>query len=115
MKLLTVNFLTCAVKSCKSSPLAFPLHFRDAELERLEVRYDPALLRNMLPRLDWDAVVVTAGEVCLFSCIFSNLFGGRRVYFIFLPFRGGVEGLCSPLSLPLRPPFFSYGLLAVEN
>ncbi len=64
MKLLTINFLTCAVKSCKSSPLSFPLHFRDAELERREIDYNPTFLQNILPRLDWDAIRSTATEVC---------------------------------------------------
>lgn len=72
MKLLTINFLTCAVKACKSSPLSFPLHFRDAELERQEIEYNPIFLRNILPRLDWDAVKVTAMEVCIFF-----FFGGK--------------------------------------
>lgn len=65
MKLLTVNFLTCAIKSCKSSPLSFPLHFRDAELEQQEIEYNPIFLQNILPRLDWDAVKTTAAEVCV--------------------------------------------------
>lgn len=65
MKLLTVNFLTCAIRSCKTSPLSFPLHFRDAELEQQEIEYNPIFLQNILPRLDWDAVKTTAAEVCI--------------------------------------------------
>ncbi|KAL8849274.1 MAG: hypothetical protein Q9221_005744 [Calogaya cf. arnoldii] len=63
MKLLTVNFLTCAVKSCKSSAGSFPLHFQDAELEQREMGYNPTFLSNILPRLDWDAVTTTALEL----------------------------------------------------
>ena len=63
MKILTTSFLTCAVKSCKSSPASFPLHYRDAELEVIEMAYSPEFLQGILPRLDWDAVKVTAGEV----------------------------------------------------
>lgn len=63
MKVLTVNFLTCAIKACKSSPLSFPLHFKDAELEQLDIEYNPSFLQNMLPRIDWDALKVTASEV----------------------------------------------------
>ncbi|MCJ1265133.1 hypothetical protein MMC22_005008 [Lobaria immixta] len=63
MKLLTVNFLTCAIRSCKTSPLSFPLHFRDAELEQQEIEYNPIFLQNILPRLDWDAVKTTAAEI----------------------------------------------------
>lgn len=64
MKILTVNFLTCAVKTCKASPLSFPLHFKDAELEQSDIEYNPSFLRNILPRIDWEAFKVTANEVC---------------------------------------------------
>ncbi|KAI4222405.1 MAG: hypothetical protein L6R36_006168 [Xanthoria steineri] len=63
MKLLTVNFLTCAVKGCKGSAASFPLHFEDAELEQREIGYNPTFLSNILPRLDWDAVTTTALEL----------------------------------------------------
>ncbi|KAF3940133.1 hypothetical protein ABW19_dt0200212 [Dactylella cylindrospora] len=63
MKLLTANFLSCAVKSCKSNPLAFPLHFRDAELASTTVAYNPLLLTNLLPRLDWAALVTSSKEL----------------------------------------------------
>ncbi|KAI4169127.1 MAG: hypothetical protein LQ343_005921 [Gyalolechia ehrenbergii] len=63
MKLLTVNFLTCAVKACKTSTLSFPLHFQDAELEQREVEYNPTFLHNILPRLEWDAISTTAAEL----------------------------------------------------
>lgn len=63
MKILTVNFLTCAVKTCKTSSLSFPLHFRDAELEQSDIEYNPSFLRNILPRVDWEALKVTATEV----------------------------------------------------
>ncbi|KAI4103698.1 MAG: hypothetical protein L6R37_003704 [Teloschistes peruensis] len=63
MKLLTVNFLTCAVKSCKSSAAAFPLHFQDVEVERRETTYNPTFLQNILPRLDWSAITTTAAEL----------------------------------------------------
>ncbi|MCJ1477943.1 hypothetical protein MMC13_006618 [Lambiella insularis] len=63
MKILTVNFLTCAVKACKSSPASFPLHFRDAELEQADMEYNPVFLRNILPRIEWEALKVTATEL----------------------------------------------------
>ncbi|KAL8943653.1 MAG: hypothetical protein Q9216_000941 [Gyalolechia sp. 2 TL-2023] len=63
MKLLTVNFLTCAVRACKTSALSFPLHFQDAELEQREVEYNPTFLQNILPRLEWDAISTTAAEL----------------------------------------------------
>jgi hypothetical protein len=63
MKLLTLNFLTCARKSCKSSPAAFPLHPREVELEQIEVDLNPLFIRNMLPRLDWEAMRAVTQEV----------------------------------------------------
>lgn len=65
MKLLTTNFLTCAVKACKSSPLSFPLHFKDAVLERTEIDFNPLFMRNILPRVNWEALNTTATELGL--------------------------------------------------
>ncbi|KAI5199693.1 hypothetical protein AUEXF2481DRAFT_31382 [Aureobasidium subglaciale EXF-2481] len=56
MKLLTLNFLTCARKACKQEPAAFPLHPRDAELESVEIEMNAEFLINVLPRLEWKAV-----------------------------------------------------------
>jgi len=66
MKVITVNFITCAVKSCKTSPSSFPLHFRDAELEQQELNFQPEFIRNVLPRIDWDGLRITASEVSRF-------------------------------------------------
>ncbi|KZF24655.1 Trm112p-domain-containing protein [Xylona heveae TC161] len=63
MKVLTVNFLTCAVKTCKTSPEAFPLHFRDAELAQQDLEFNPEFIKNMLLRLDWNAFRVTTSEL----------------------------------------------------
>lgn len=63
MKLLTLNFLTCAVKACKSSSDSFPLHPKDAELAQDEVELNPQLLTNILHRIDWNALKTTATEV----------------------------------------------------
>jgi multifunctional methyltransferase subunit TRM112 len=63
MKLLTLNFLTCAIKTCKTSPAAFPLHPRDADLEILETDLNLAFLKNILPRLMWDELRGVAEEV----------------------------------------------------
>jgi multifunctional methyltransferase subunit TRM112 len=65
MKILTLNFLTCAVKACKTQPAAFPLHIRDAELEQTDLDYNPLFLRNILPRLEWPAMVSVCGELGL--------------------------------------------------
>jgi multifunctional methyltransferase subunit TRM112 len=66
MKLLTLNFLTCAVKACKSSSASFPLHPKECELVSDTIAPNPKLIYNVLPRIDWNALVVTASEVCDF-------------------------------------------------
>jgi multifunctional methyltransferase subunit TRM112 len=63
MKLLTLNFLTCAIKTCKTNPASFPLHPRDAELEIQEADLNLPFLKNILPRLMWDEIRVIASEV----------------------------------------------------
>lgn len=63
MKLLTLNFLTCARKTCKSTAAAFPLHPKEAELEQVEMELNPLFVKNMLPRLDWEAMKTLATEV----------------------------------------------------
>lgn len=65
MKLLTLNFLTCAIKSCKPLPAAFPLHIRDAELELVSLDYNPLFLRNVLSRIEWGAMKTVLEEVGL--------------------------------------------------
>ena len=69
MKVLTTNFLTCAVKSCKPAPTSYPLHFKDAELTRTEQAYNPLFLRNILPRVDMPALRTTAGELGLAAAV----------------------------------------------
>jgi len=63
MKLLTLNFLTCAVKACKSSSDSFPLHPKECELVSDTIAPNPQLIQNILPRLDWRALSTTASEV----------------------------------------------------
>lgn len=78
MKLLTLNFLTCARKTCKSSADAFPLHPKEAELEQVEIELNPVFIKNMLPRLDWEAMKTLANEVCpQISHPFPSLSGPR--------------------------------------
>jgi multifunctional methyltransferase subunit TRM112 len=72
MKVITVNFLTCAVKACRASPASTPLHFKDAELEQQELDFNPSLIRNILPRIDWDSLRITAQEVS--PCSFPGTF-----------------------------------------
>lgn len=63
MKVLTLNFLTCAVKACKSTAACFPLHPKDAELVSEDIELNPKLLLNVMSRIDWNALKTTAGEV----------------------------------------------------
>ncbi|RDA86524.1 hypothetical protein CP532_1910 [Ophiocordyceps camponoti-leonardi (nom. inval.)] len=58
-----LNFLTCAVKACKTSSASYPLHPRDAELVQDDIEINPELLINLLPRLDWTALRATASEL----------------------------------------------------
>jgi len=77
MKVLTLNFLTCAVKTCKSSSDSFPLHPKEAELAKDDIEINPQLLVNVLSRIDWAALRTTSSEVCGFffihrkACIIS--------------------------------------------
>ncbi|KAK4546111.1 hypothetical protein LTR36_002248 [Oleoguttula mirabilis] len=65
MKLLTLNFLTCARKTCKSTAAAFPLHPKEAELEQVEMDMNPLFITNMLPRLEWEAMKTLTTELGL--------------------------------------------------
>ena len=72
MKVLTLNFLTCAVKACKSSNDSFPLHPKDAELVHDDIEINPELLVNVLPRIDWTALKTTSTEVRFFFFLRSS-------------------------------------------
>ncbi|ORY72014.1 uncharacterized protein BCR38DRAFT_480486 [Pseudomassariella vexata] len=63
MKILSLNFLTCAVKACKSSSASYPLHPKDAELVQDDIELNPQLLVNLMPRIDWSALSTTATEL----------------------------------------------------
>ncbi|KAK5693506.1 hypothetical protein LTR97_010075 [Elasticomyces elasticus] len=65
MKLLTLNFLTCARKTCKSTPASFPLHPKEAELEQVETDMNALFLKNILPRIDWEAMKTLTTELGL--------------------------------------------------
>lgn len=72
MKILTTNFLTCAVKACKSSPASFPLHPRSATLSRAELDYSPLFILNILPRLNYEALSTLTTELSLQSLLPSQ-------------------------------------------
>ena len=71
MKVLSINFLTCAVKACKTSSDSFPLHPKDAELVHDDIEINPELIINVLPRIDWAALQTTSTEVRSYN--FSRL------------------------------------------
>ena len=80
MKLLTLNFLTCAIKSCKTQPSSFPLHPRDAELEIQEADINLPFLKNILPRLMWEEIRVIAREVRWTTPRTFPREGGLKIY-----------------------------------
>ena len=63
MKVLTLNFMTCAVKACKGTAASYPLHPKDVELVQDEIEINPDMLLNLLPRLDWAALKTTSREL----------------------------------------------------
>ncbi|KAK6441064.1 hypothetical protein LTR95_002718 [Oleoguttula sp. CCFEE 5521] len=65
MKILTLNFLCCARKTCKSSPASFPLHPKEASLEQIETDINALFIKNILPRLDWEAMKTLTIELGL--------------------------------------------------
>lgn len=72
MKILSLNFLTCAVKACKSSSDSYPLHPKDAELVQDEIEVNPNMILNVLPRLDWAALRTTSSEVQMNTLLLSR-------------------------------------------
>ncbi|EFX05536.1 adomet-dependent tRNA methyltransferase complex subunit [Grosmannia clavigera kw1407] len=63
MKILSLNFLTCAVKACKSSSDSFPLHPKDAELAHDDMAVNREFLTNVIRRVDWTALRTTLLEL----------------------------------------------------
>jgi multifunctional methyltransferase subunit TRM112 len=64
MKFLTTNFVQCAVHSCARSQHAFPLEYSSVEMVQQEVDFDPEFVANILPKLNWEALVDVAHQVC---------------------------------------------------
>jgi multifunctional methyltransferase subunit TRM112 len=97
MKVLTLNFVTCAVKACKSSSTSYPLHPKDAELVQDEIELNPQLLINVLPRLDWSALRTTSTEVGRPPVLIWETHGIESVSLIFV-FKLGFPEL--PVEAP---------------
>ncbi|PWN37427.1 uncharacterized protein FA14DRAFT_159489 [Meira miltonrushii] len=63
MRLLTHNLLACHSRHCTQTSNNFPLKFKDVKLELLETDFNEAFIRGFLPKLDWNALVLTAREL----------------------------------------------------
>lgn len=71
MKFMTTNFVQCAVRECAKTSNAFPLQYTNLTLVRQETDFDPEFILNILPRLDWPALVQVAEEVSCILCSFG--------------------------------------------
>lgn len=91
MKVLSLNFVNCAAKACKSTSESFPLHPKDAELVQDDIELNPAMLINVLPRLDWAALRTTSSEVSKRRLCFLVYWRDKRVYILL---RGGQAASC---------------------
>jgi multifunctional methyltransferase subunit TRM112 len=69
MRLITHNMLQCHAKGCNSNN--FPLQLSNVEIEIQETDFNPMFIRNMLPKLEWNALVKTALQV--FYCLFFQI------------------------------------------
>ncbi|KAH7886804.1 hypothetical protein F5I97DRAFT_1936423 [Phlebopus sp. FC_14] len=61
VRLITHNLLACHVKGCTTNN--FPLIFQDVHVELQEADLNPDFIRNIVPRLEWDALVDAAKQV----------------------------------------------------
>ncbi|KAG9308740.1 hypothetical protein JVU11DRAFT_11528 [Chiua virens] len=58
VRLITHNLLACHAKGCAVNN--FPLLLQDVQIELFEQEFNLEFIRNMLPRLDWRALVDAA-------------------------------------------------------
>ncbi|QLG73517.1 hypothetical protein HG535_0F00270 [Zygotorulaspora mrakii] len=66
MKILTTNFLKCAVKACDKSNDNFPLRYSGSECELVQdpsIEFNEEFMTNIMDRIDWDAVLSVAGDL----------------------------------------------------
>lgn len=79
---MTTNFVQCAVRSCSKTSNAFPLKYEDVDLVQKEVDFDPQILINLLPRLDWPNLVKVCEEVSYNVYVLLILFHFKTICFI---------------------------------
>jgi hypothetical protein len=58
VRLVTHNLLACHAKGCTTNN--FPLLLEDIQIELHEQDFNPDFIRNILPRLEWRALVDAA-------------------------------------------------------
>lgn len=63
MKLLTTNFVQCAVKSCARTTEAFPLKYDECELVHEDLDFDPQFVKNIMLKIDWEALLSVANDL----------------------------------------------------
>ena len=63
MRLITHNMLQCHVKGCNANN--FPLELQEVVLEQEEAELNEDFLRNMLNKIEYDALVATCLKVNL--------------------------------------------------
>lgn len=63
MKLLTSNFLTCAVKQCRGHADAYPLRFKDCTLTTTASEFNPTFILGIMPRIEWPALIAVCADL----------------------------------------------------
>lgn len=58
VRLITHNLLACHAKGCNVNN--FPLLLQDVQIELHEQEFNPDFIQNILPRLEWRALVNAA-------------------------------------------------------
>ncbi|KAI0076662.1 Trm112p-domain-containing protein [Panus rudis PR-1116 ss-1] len=61
VRLISHNLLACHAKGCTSNN--FPLQFKDVTVELREQESNPDFLKNIMPRLEWKALVGAARQL----------------------------------------------------
>tara|TARA_B110000208_G_scaffold8083_1_gene10423 strand:- start:97 stop:411 length:315 start_codon:yes stop_codon:yes gene_type:complete len=60
MRLFTHNMLQC---NAKGVTMGYPLTIEATEVEALETEYNPDFVRNLVPKLDWAALLAAAATL----------------------------------------------------
>lgn len=67
MKFLTTNFVQCAVKACSKTGEEFPLKYSvesvSEDLVHQEADFDADFILNLMPKLQWHALVAVARDL----------------------------------------------------